>query len=100
MTIVQFLTFLASAGGASAALSFIAERIPAFQKLTSPNKALIHLCGSLSIALTAYAVLTYVPAETLSQLAPYFQIAYGVVGTWIANQVAHTHDPAFQAMPK
>lgn len=94
MSISDFLTFLASSAGASAALSFIAERIPAFQQLTAQQKGLTMLGGSLAIALAAYATLTYVPAETLAQLAPYFQIAYGVVGTWIANQLAHKQDPA------
>lgn len=99
MTIVQFLTFLASAGGASAALSFIAERTPAFQAWSKQKKSLTMLGGSLAIALTAYGVLTYVPADVLNQLAPYFQIAYGIVGTWIANQLAHAQDPMFQAGP-
>lgn len=94
MSIQEFLTFLASAGGASAALSFVAERIPAFGTLPSNTKALIHLGGSLVIALAAYAVLAYVPAETLAQLAPMFQVVYGVAGAWIANQLAHSADPA------
>ena len=94
MSINDFLVFLASAGGASAALSFIAERLPAFQTLAAGTKALVHLGGSLLIALGAWAVLTYVPADQLAQLAPVFQVVYGIVGAWMANQVAHSQDPA------
>lgn len=90
----EFLTWLASSAGAGAALSFIAERIPAFQKLKPEHKSLIHLAGSLLIALSAYAILTYVPPDVLVSLTPVFQVIAAVVGTWIANQVAHKADPA------
>lgn len=92
MSIQDFLVWLASAGGATATLAFIAERVPAFQKLTPDQKWYVHLAGSLVIALAAYAVLTYFPANTLVLLAPWFQIVYGVVFAWLANQVAHKVD--------
>ncbi len=94
MTIDQFLTWLASAGGAPAAAAFVAERLPAFQQLPSGSKSLAMLGASLAIALAAYLVLTLTPAEQLAQIAPIFQVLYGVVGTWIAGQVAHSADPA------
>ena len=93
MSVQEFFTFLASSAGATAALSFIAERYAPFQKLQSGTKSLYMLVGSLVIAGTAYVVLTYVPPETLAQITPAFQLAYGIVGTWIANQVAHKADP-------
>jgi hypothetical protein len=93
MSLQDFLVWLASSAGATAALSFIAERIPAFTALTPNQKQYIHLGGSLVLSLAAYAVLTYVPAETLASLAPVFQVVYGVVVSWIANQVAHKADP-------
>lgn len=94
MQIDQFVTFLASAGGASAAMAFLFERIPAFQALTGERKSLVVLAGSLVIALAAWAVLTFVPPATLAQIAPVFQIVYGVVGTWIASQFSHAADPS------
>lgn len=94
MSVQEFFTFLASSAGATAALSFIAERIPAFQKLAPGSKSLYMLVGSLLIAGTAYAVLTYVPPETLAQIAPAFQLVYGIVGAWMANQIAHKADPS------
>lgn len=94
MDLREFLIWLGTSAGAGAALSFIAERIPAFNALTSTVKAYIHLLGSLALALAAYAVMTFVPAETLDALLPWFQIVAAGVGTWIVNQVAHKADPA------
>jgi len=92
MSIEQFLMFLAGAGGAAAAFAFIAERVPAFQAVPSHHKSLVVLAGSLVIALAAWSVLAYVPAATLDEIAPVFQIVYGVAGAWIASQVAHKAD--------
>lgn len=94
MSLQEFLTWIATSGGAAVALAFITERIPAFQTLTPQGKSLVHLIGSVGFALAAYAVLTYVPPEVLAQVAPFFQIVYVAVGSWIAGQIAHTNDPA------
>ncbi len=94
MKLTDFLIWLTSAAGASAALSFIAERVPAFQRLSPAHKSLFHLAGSVALALAAYAILTYVPPDVLAQIAPVFQIVAAVVGSWLANQVAHRADPA------
>jgi hypothetical protein len=94
MDLREFLIWLASSAGAGVALSFIAERIPAFDNLPSATKSYVHLGGSLLLALGSYAVITYVPAATLDALLPWFQIVAAVVGTWAANQLAHKADPA------
>lgn len=94
MTITEFLTWLGSASGATAALSFVAERLPAFKALSPTAKSYTMLIGSVAIAGVAYAVLTYTPPEVLAQMVPWFQVVYGVVAAWIANQFAHKADPA------
>lgn len=94
MDLMQFLTWLATSAGAAAAVSFLAERIPAFQAWTPQVKNYAMLAGSALAALAAYAVLTYVPAETLGMIAPWFQIVSGVFVAWLANQGAHKIDPA------
>ncbi len=93
MTITEFFTFLAGAGGASAAAALIAERLSVFQNLDAGQKSVVMLGLSLLIALAAYAILTYVPQAELQRLAPLFQIIYGVAGTWLAGQIAHRADP-------
>lgn len=93
MTLTDFLIWLGSSAGATAALSFIAERLPAFQDLSSSAKSYTMLIGSIVLAGVAYAVLTFVPPETLAALVPWFQIVYGAVASWIVNQTMHTFDP-------
>ena len=53
MTLPEFLTWLASAAGATVALSFVAERIPAFGTLTPDVKGYVMLIGSALLALAA-----------------------------------------------
>lgn len=94
MDIREFLLWLVSAAGAGAVFSFVAERIPAFQRLTAQAKSYWVLAGSLALSLGAYAILAYVPPEVLDALKPWFQVAAGVVGTWLTTQLAHSADPA------
>ena len=96
MTIYEFLTWVGSAGGAAAVLSFVLERIPAFQQLSSEARSWVNLAGTIVIALTAYCIITYVPPEYLTAAAPFFQIIAACVTTWLASQVAHKVDPAAQ----
>ena len=94
MNLTDFLIWLGSSAGATAFLSFVAERLPAFQALSGTAKSYVMLAGSAAIALAAYFVLTLTPPDTLAQLTPIFQVVYGVVAAWLANQLAHKQDPA------
>ena len=93
ITITQFFAWLVTASGAAAAASFILERIPAFQAWVSPYKSYIILVVMLGIGLIAYAAMTYMPADMLAQLEPWFKIVALIVGAWVSSQVAHTVDP-------
>lgn len=94
MSLIEFLTWIATSGGAAGIMSFILERLGVFQNLPPERKSLVVLAGSLVLAITAYLILTYVPQETLDQIAPIFAIIYGVAYTWISSQVLHFVDPA------
>ncbi len=98
MDLQQFALWLTTSAGYSAAFAFIAERIPAFQKLTPAWKSLATLLGPLAIALLAYAVLTYVPPASLDALKPVFLLVSTVVGSWVTGQLAHGADPAAKVM--
>lgn len=93
MGINEFLTWLATGAGATAALSFIVERIPAWHGLASEVKRWIGFGGSAVIALGSYAVLTYVPVAVLAQIAPFFGVVAGVFVIWMAGLFAHKADP-------
>ena len=94
MGLNEFLLYAATGVGASALLSFITERWPLFQTWSPEARAYFSLIGSVLIALGAWAVLTYVPPDTLEQLRTPFQIVAGVVVAWLGNQFAHANDPA------
>jgi putative flippase GtrA len=74
MDLNDFLMWAASSGGASVIASFILERIPAFQALKVELKKwyFFGACSALSVG--SFCVLTYVPAEVLNQIAPFFAL--------------------------
>jgi len=92
--LIDFLTWVASSGGAAVLLAFVLERIPAFQALAGEVKSWLTLGLTIVLALGAYAILTYVPAGILAALAPWFAVVGAVVTTWLAAQGAHAVDPA------
>ena len=94
MELSQFLIYVASGGGAAALVSFAGERLPWFQRQTPRIKSYIMLGASVIVALGAWAVMTYVPAEVMAQVRVPFQLVAGVVSAWLANQFAHKADPA------
>ena len=94
MSITEFITWLASSAGASAVAAFLLERLPAFKRLPTENKPWIVYAVSLALALAAYAIQTYVPADVLAQLQPIFVIIAGLTVPFVATQLAHANDPA------
>jgi hypothetical protein len=94
MNLNQFLLWLASGGGAAIVLAFVLERIPAFCVLSSDMKSWINLGGTVVLAMLAYVVLTYVPANILDAVAPFFTVVAAVFVSWLAGQAAHSVDPA------
>lgn len=92
MSIVEFLLWVASGLGASSVFSYFAERWEWFQTLKADAKKLVATVGASVLAVTAYAVVTYVPAEFWVLLTPYWQIIIGVVIVNYGTQVFHNYD--------
>ena len=74
MDLTGFLVWLSVGGGGAIASSWIWERIPWFQALEASYKQLVYFASCVILSVLAFLVQTYVPAETLTQLAPYFLI--------------------------
>lgn len=75
MGLNEFLLWLATSAGASVVTSWILERIPAYAKIVvSETKRWIFFGACVVLSLTSYLVLTYVPAEVLQSLVPFFGI--------------------------
>lgn len=92
MSIVEWLLWVASGLGSSAVFSYIAERWDWFQTLKSDTKRLVATVGASVLALTAYAVVTFTPAEFWVLLTPYWQIVVGVIAVNYGTQMFHNYD--------
>lgn len=87
----DLLFWLTSAGGASAAVSFVLGLSPNFIALPQKTKFIIRVALMVIIALGAQAGIQYIPPETKAVLAPYVN-TLGVVlgGTFVVHQAGKT----------
>ena len=89
-TLIQLMSWIVYSGGSILIMSWIADRIQAFANATKDAKQNIIIAGSVILAASFYAALTYVPATVLAQLEPWFRIVFGTVITYSGGQVVHT----------
>ena len=90
--LLEALKWLAGGGAAVVAamlVSFLAERSAKFQALDRDAKLAVILGASVTIALGAWAVLTYVPPEVLAQLQSPFKIVFLAISAVLGTQVWH-----------
>lgn len=92
MSIQEFVLWLAGGLGSTFVFSYIAERWAWFQSLKADTKTLVSTIGASVLAVLAYVVITYVPAEVWVLLSPYWQIIVGVVTVNYGQQVFHKYD--------
>lgn len=83
------LLWLLNSGGAAVVASFILERVAAYQEQTPDAKRNWFIGISVAISLVAYSILTYVPAEVLSQIAPFFMVIYASVVAAVSGTAFH-----------
>jgi uncharacterized membrane-anchored protein len=88
-SVTELLSWVIYSGGAILAASWILERIRGFQAQTPENKRLIAMAVSVAIAVAAYAVLTYVPAQILVQLDPWLTVTLGTIILYSGGQIYH-----------
>jgi len=87
--LMNFLVWLTTAGGASIAISKIAELIPAFGNLPSNTKKIIMFISSALLGCAALAIMTFVPQTILDAIAPYFAILAAAAVPIFTNQAYH-----------
>lgn len=88
----EFLQWLIGGGGSILAVSWILERIPWFQSLTSDQRDYAIFGMSVVVGCGALAVVTYVPAEIISDIAPYFLIIASTFATVFIAKLFHSQD--------
>lgn len=92
LEITAVLIWLYTSGGAATVLSVLFERWPQFQALVSEQKEAVFTYSAIALSLVAYAIVTWVPADTLNSLAPVFNIVVGVVLSVLFGKVMHKAD--------
>lgn len=97
MELNEFLVWVVSGGGAVGIASFVLERIPQFQDLTSGGRRAVFLGVAILLAFAAYGIVQYVPADVMAAIAPWFAIAAGIAAPILVGQGAHQLDPARKA---
>lgn len=88
-SLYAFFSWLLYSGGAALFVSWLLDKIPAFQALKSEVKKIVALVSTLTVGLGAYAFITYVPPDVILVLDPWFKIIVGLVLTWSGQQVYH-----------
>jgi hypothetical protein len=88
----SFLQWLIGGGGSIMAVSWILERTKWFQALNSDQKDYTIFGLSAVVGCGALAIVTYVPAYILAEIAPYFLILASIFTTVFIVKVFHSTD--------
>lgn len=91
-TLVELLTWLAAGSSAAVSamlVSWAAENWDWFQGLTSNQKFMLQVVTSVTLGLSSWAILTYVPAETLQALEAPFKVFMLAILPLIASKWWH-----------
>lgn len=89
MSIIDLFKFIGTPVAIGFVVSFLLERVPWFQQLSSDVKAILALIISVLLPIISYALLNYVPQSLIEALQPWYSVAVtGVIG-FIGSQVWH-----------
>jgi hypothetical protein len=84
------LSWLIYSGGAILVASWVLDRIAAYQDLKAETKRLVNMIVSAALALGAFAIITYVPADVFVMLDPWFKVILGTIVLYSGQQVVHS----------
>lgn len=92
LTLTSFLLWLASGGGATVVASFILERLAWYQAKSSTEKQWWFFGSASSLSVAAYCFITYMPAEILSAIAPFFALVASIFASVFLGTLFHQYD--------
>lgn len=84
-----FLNWIVYSGGALLCISWLLEKWKWFQGLTDKAKKVLNFTLSGLLAAGFYAILIYVPPDTLVAIDPFFKIILGFIVAYGAQQAYH-----------
>lgn len=94
VTLDELLKFLVEGGAylfVSAMISWFAEELPFWQKLSSKLKSIIMFVLSAGVGIGALLLMQ--DNELVNTLAPYIRVILAIGGSWYVNQKAHVGNP-------
>ena len=92
MGLNEFLLWVGTSAGASIVASFILERLTWFTQKAGEAKKWIFFGAASVLSIGSYCVLTYVPADILSQVAPFFGLVAAIFVSVFAGSAYHESD--------
>jgi hypothetical protein len=92
MTITEFLGWLFNSGGAIVTVSWIFERLPWYQAQDPTKKQYLFFGACVLVSVLGYLGLTYIPADIVNQIAPYFAIIYSTFAALFVGNQFHKSD--------
>jgi hypothetical protein len=90
--LVEFLNWLLTGAGAlalGAALSFIAEKIPAFQRIPKNWKFPVVVAATIALSLIVQVAVTLVPPAVFAAVQPFWRTAVIALFALVSSQVTH-----------
>ena len=87
--LVEFLNWIIYSGGAMLVASKLLELFPAFAALESKVKWSINLAICMVLAIGAYALLVYLPADVIAVIDPWFKVISGLFMLYTGQQIVH-----------
>jgi putative flippase GtrA len=98
MNLNDFLLWVATSVGATTVASFILERVRAYRDMLDAElKKWIFFGVACVVSVGSYCVLTYVPMEVLSQIAPFFALVATIFVSVFSGTLWHKFD---KSLPK
>jgi uncharacterized Tic20 family protein len=85
----SFLNWVIYSGGALLISSWLLEKWKWFQNLSDKWKKFINFTLSAMLAAGFYAILIFVPPDTLTAIDPFFKIILGFIVAFGAQQAYH-----------
>ena len=92
MDIYDFVVWFGSVAGSSIVASFLLERWAYFKGLASEAKMWVSFGSMALLGILSHLTLTYVPAETLQAIAPYFAILASAFTSVFSGSLFHRFD--------
>lgn len=92
MELNEVLYWLLNSGGSITVVSWLLERWAWYQEQDANKKEMVFFVLSALVSLVAMAIINFVPAEVLAQIAPVFQAIYGVFATVYLGKAFHKFD--------